>query len=334
MKVTLKDLARECGCSVTTVSRALKDSDTISKELKKKINALAKEMGYIPNQIAGSLRTGTTNTIAFILQDLRNPFYALMAKYIEEYASGLNYSTLILTTREIANKESEIIVTALQKRVDGIILIPSQQEAEPLNILKQSEVPFIILGRIPDDSSIDNVSYDDRQGAYLITKHMLDRGARNIMFINSFMHISSSRYRLEGYLKALQEADIAYSPKNVFNISTNKGETERLINDVFFTPNDYDGLLCYCDIMAYESLSAFKKLGIRVPDDIMVGGIDNIQDDIIYPFSLTSIDFDRQLTAKYIVDFLMNRIHNHQKNDGLLPPQRVSLEPRLVIGDT
>lgn len=120
----------------------------------------------------------------------------------------------------------------------------------------------------------------------------------------------------------------------MFNISTNKGESEQLINDVFLKPNHYDGLLCYCDIMAYESLSAFKKLGILVPDDIMVGGIDHIQDDIIQPFSLTSIDFNRKLTAKYIVDFLLNRIHNHQKKDGLLPPQRVSLAPRLVIGDT
>lgn len=334
MKITLKDLARECNCSITTVSRALKDSDTISQELRHKIQTLAQEWGYVPNQIAGSLRTGATNTIAFILQDFRNPFYSLMAKYIEEYASVQNYSTLFFTTREIADMEVKAVYTALQKNVDGILLIPNQQGSPAMDLLKKSEIPFVVLGRVSDDETTDSVEFNDQKGAYLITKHMLERGCRNLMFINSFMYISSSRKRLKGFQQALGEYDIPFDSQHTFNISTQLGETQKLIDTVFSKPNPFDGLFCYCDVMAYEAIYALNQLGIRVPEDLRVVGVDHIRADIINPCCLTSIFFDREKAAQYIVDILTRRITAKAKGNPNTGPYREILEPHLVIGNT
>ena len=195
MKVSLKDLAQICGCSVTSVSRALKDSDTISKELREKVKSKAQELGYVPNLLAGSMRTGYTNTLAVILPDLRNPYFSLLAKYAEEYATSKGYSVFFMTTNEISEHEHDAVMKAMQKNVDGILLLPNQLDTQSIDIMNKMNFPYVLFGRIFDDIKADSVVVNDEMGGYLATKHLIEKGHSRILFLNSFMHIFSSQAR-------------------------------------------------------------------------------------------------------------------------------------------
>ena len=334
MNVSLKDLAQICGCSVTSVSRALKDSDTISKELREKVQGKARELGYIPNLLAGSMRTGYTNTIAIILPDLRNPFFSLLAKYLEEYASSKGYSVFFMTTSEITEHEHDAVIKAMQKNVDGILLLPNQQDTESIEMLNKKNFPFVLFGRIFTHIKTDYVICNDKKGAYLATQHLIERGHKKILFLNSFMHIYSSAARLEGYREALQESDIPYDPADVKTISTKIGDTEKIIRELFGVPNNYTAVFCYCDVIAFEAIYILNMMGFRVPADIAVAGVDDIHSEIILPVQLTSASFSREEYARRAVDTLIQKIKepvppSHKKNY-----TKIVIDVKLTIGQT
>jgi LacI family transcriptional regulator len=334
MKVSLKDLAQICGCSVTSVSRALKDSDTISKELREKVQSTARELGYIPNTLAGSMRTGYTDTIAVILPDLRNPYFSLLAKYMEEYASSRGYSVFFMTTNEITEHEHNAVIKAMQKNVDGILLLPNQQDTESIDILNKTNFPYVLFGRIFKNIKTDYVICNDKKGAYLATKHLIERGHKRILFLNSFMHIYSSVARLEGYTEALNEDGIEFNSKDIKTISTKIGDTEKIIRELFSVPNDYTAIFCYCDVIAFEAIYILNKMGFTVPKDIAVAGVDDIHSEIILPVQLTSASFNREEYAKCMIDTLIQKIKNPVHSPNRKDYKEIVLDVKLTIGQT
>jgi LacI family transcriptional regulator len=334
MKVSLKDLAQICGCSVTSVSRALKDSDTISKELREKVQSKARELGYIPNLLAGSMRTGYTNSIAVILPDLRNPFFSLLALFIEKYASQKGYSVFFMTTNEIAEHEQNAVIKAMQKNVDGILLLPNQQDTESIDIMNKMSFPYVLFGRVFKNIKADYVVANDRKGAYLVTRHFIERGHKKILFLNSFMHISSSVERLEGYKAALSENNLEFNPDDVKTISTKIGDTETIIRQLFNTPNDYTAIFCYCDVIAFEAIYILNKMGFSVPQDIVVAGVDDIHSDIILPVQITSASLSREEFAKCAIDTLIHRIKNPVTESEPTNYLERVIDVKLTIGQT
>ena len=262
MNVSLKDLAKICGCSVTSVSRALKDSDTISKELREKVQAKAKELGYIANLSAAGMRTGFTNTIAVILPDLRNPFFSLLANYLEDYAAKRGYSVFFMSTNEISDHEHHAVIRAMQRNVDGILLLPNQQDTQSIELLNKRNFPYVISGRIFENIPADYIVVDDRKGAYLATRHLIERGHKRILFLNSFMHIYSSVVRLDGFKSALAEYDIPFREEDVRTISTRSGDTGQVIREIFNEKNDYTAIFCYCDVIAFEGNLCSQSNGV------------------------------------------------------------------------
>ena len=144
--VTLKDIAAKTGYSVNTVSRALRDKDDIAVETREMIQRTAREMGHVSNTLAASLRLGYTNTIAVILGDISNPHFSIMMKEIEGYAWKAGYTSILFNTNENEELELAAIQSALNKNVDGIIICPAQKTPDNLIYLKESGVPFVLIG--------------------------------------------------------------------------------------------------------------------------------------------------------------------------------------------
>ena len=144
--VTLKDLAAALGYSINTVSRALRDKEDIAPATRERIQRTAREMGYINNTLAASLRLGYTNTIAVILGDVSNAHFAIMMKEIEAYARANGYVSFLLNTDEDSELERKAIQTALNKNVDGIIWCPAQSDGENLALLRETGIPFVLIG--------------------------------------------------------------------------------------------------------------------------------------------------------------------------------------------
>lgn len=333
MRVTLREVAKQCGCSVPSASRALKDDPNISRELKAKARKAAKELGYIPDAIAESMRTGQTKTIAVILQDLLNPYFSIIAHKIERYASNRGLNSIIITTDYSAERELSAVYTALGKNVDGVIFLPVQQDTEGLQTLVRSRTPFILVHRYFENLCMDCIRPDDRMGAYQVVRHLVEKGHRRILFVNSFDYISSSRLREEGYRAAIHEGGIRLRKRDIIRISTSKGECAEVIQRLFSGKSDYTAIFCYCDSLAFEAYQALSELDVSIPDDVALAGVDDLNHYVTYPIKLTSAGYDMQALAEQSVDLLMEKIeHKRGQREGDKPWEaRLILLPEYLV---
>jgi LacI family transcriptional regulator len=326
-KPTLKDIAKICNCSITTASRALKRSHTISKSMQEKVQKTATELGYIPNDLATSMRTGSTMTIAVCLQDFRNPFFSAVAKYTEQYARTHGYFTLFVTTNEAPEQEYEACKSLLGKNVDGVLLFPIQHDTKAVELLIEQKTPFVLVGRYFDNIDSNYVISDDGYGAYLVTRHLISRNAKNILFLNAPEFISSSRERKHGYLRALEESG---AKPHIIESSMEYGKTRELLISMGSKLKKFDAILLFCDMMGFEAYNTLNSLGYAVPKDILLAGFDGLQQDIILPIELTSAAIDRKLMVENAVDLLLQIINERNFAD----TEHIVIDQYLLEGHT
>ncbi len=309
-KITLKDIAVKTGFTINTVSRALKDKEDISETTREFIKETANDMGYIPNAIAGSLRSGVTKTIAVILGDISNPHFSILVKEIETSARRQNYNTFIINTDEKSEIEEEAIHSALGKNVDGIIICPTQKSENNIRYLKKTGVPFVLIGRYFKNINTDYVVCDDVNGGYFATRHLIERGHRRILFLNGPDYISSSIERHEGYKKALSENNIEYDSGLVHEISITSGESNKIISRIIKSDIKFTAIFAFSDMIAWETIHVLNRNGLRVPEDVAIVGFDNIQSKLQFPVLLTSISTSKSKMSKRAVEVLLKRINN------------------------
>lgn len=326
-RVTLKDIALRTGFTINTVSRALKDKDDISETTRTVIKETARQMGYIRNSIAGSMRSGRTRTIAVILGDISNPHFAIIVKEIEEQARSHHYSTIIFNTEEDDDREHEAIVSALEWKVDGLIICPAQRSPRNVTFLAETGLPFVLIGRRFETLNADTVICDDVQGGRIATEHLVAKGHRKILFLNGPSYISSARDRLAGYRQVLEEHGIPYEGKLVREIPIVAGDNRRLIMQLVREKLDFSGVVAFSDLIAWEVIYVLTELGCAVPYDIAVVGFDNIQSKFFLPCPLTSVGSSRTTMARRAVNMLLRRIN---ATDAVEPRQDV-LESRLFV---
>ena len=238
-----------------------------------------------------------------------------------------------MSTNEISEHEHNAVIKAMQKNVDGIILLPNQQDTQSIELLNKRDFPYIIIGRMFHELEADYVLADDRKGAYLATRHLIEKGHKEILFLNSFSHIYSSVERLEGYKTAHIENNLPFKRKYVKTVSTLMGNTEKELKRIFNKPNNYSAIFCYCDIIAFEAIFTLGKLGYKVPEDIAIASADNINSDIMLPLHITSYGADRKQYAKVCFDKLEEKIN------GTLASNRTGftktiLDVTLSVGQT
>lgn len=328
-RVTLKDIALKTGYSINTVSRALKGKEDISKETREIISKTAKELGYIGDSIAGALRSGLTRTIAVIVGDISNPLFAIMVKEIETELRRKNYNTFIMNTEEKYNIEEEAIYSALSKKVDGIILCPTQKSDDDIKFLQSSGIPFVLMGRYFEHGSADFVIWNDEYGGYLATKHLIEQGHRQILLLNGPLYMSSARERFRGYEKALSENNIALSYDLIREINITSMESSKAIEKLLKDGIKFTAIFAFSDYIAWEAIYTLNKLGYHVPSDFSVVGFDNIQSDLCFPFPLTTIDAPKNKMAQMVVDILLKKINGNSGRQF-----KETINTRLIVRDS
>jgi LacI family transcriptional regulator len=330
-KVTLQDIATKTGYTKNTVSRALRNKPEISEATRKLINDTAKDMGYITNTIAGALRSGVTKTVAIILGDISNPHFGIMAKEVEIAARRHSYNTFVLNTDEKYEIEEQAIYSALSKKVDGIILCPTQRKMEAIKLLKKNGIPFVLWGRyFEEEPETDYVICNDFRGGYLATQHLIERGHREILCLTGPSYISSARERLAGYQKALEKQGISYCPDLIRETSVTTGDCRQVIKKVLEEKVKFTALFAFSDMIAWEAIHTLNKHGIRVPQDVGVIGFDNIQSRMYLPFPLTSISPSKKKMSRRAVDILLKKMNN-PKSDQYF---HEVIEPTIVIRES
>lgn len=327
-RVTLRDIARDTGFSVNTVSHALKDKEDISEKTKLLIQQRAREMGYIADSVAGSLRSGSTRTIAVILGDVSNPHFGLWVREIETAVFRHGYNTLIINTDEDETVEQGAVIAAISKRVDGIIICPTQKQTDCIHLLQKSGIPFVLIGRRWEDLDTDYVVLDDVRGGYIATRNLMERGADRILFLNGPGHISSSRERLRGYLNAHGDAGYAINQSLIHTVGIKSGECGKALKEVVSQRIDFNGILAFSDIVAFEVLNELRKMGgplARLP----LASFDDIMQGLVLPIPLDSIDSAEGSPSVVAAELLLQRIAERRTQEAR-PPQQIVLKVKLI----
>ena len=307
-KVRLKDIAEKTGFTINTVSRALLDKDDISEATKKIIAQAADELGYIRDTVASYMRTGVTRNLAIILGDISNLLFSIWIKEIERCAHKYKYNTIIFNTEEEPEAEREAIVSALSKKVDGILLCPAQKSSENIQFLAGTGVPFVLIGRRYTGENFNYVVSDDEKGGYLATQHLIQKGHRSILMLNSKYDISSSIERKAGYMRALKEADIPYNKELVRRVSPVAGGASLGLRKILSSKPDFTGIFAFSDLIALETIYTLNEMGVRVPQEIGIVGCDNVQEHVLLPVPLDTVTNVGDTVPKCAVEILMEMI--------------------------
>ena len=321
-RVTLQDIARATGFTINTVSRALKDKDDISRETCLHIQQVAREMGYVRNYIASSLRSGRTKTIAMIAGSMMNPFYAILGDLIQQEAVRLGYSVMILCSQDDPDTEVRMVEMALSRQVDGVLITPCSFDSPALGLLRSSGIPFVLLSRYLEGSEDDCVYCDDEQGGYLAARHLIEKGHRNLGMI-SFRHVVfSSRKRFEGFQRACLEAGV---PASQIHYTELEPETDILLRLKDWISDGITALFAFCDVEAWSLITLMENAGIPKDEEPDIIGFDNILRYINFPKPICTIDPQLHEEARTAIGLLRRRIHEPD-----LPPQQVILPVSLV----
>ncbi|TDN57961.1 substrate-binding domain-containing protein [Paraburkholderia sp. BL10I2N1] len=274
--VTLEEIARAAGVSPSTVSRILNGSARVLPEKRRAVEEAIARFNYRPNVLARSLASGKTNTIGVLTQTVSSPFYAEWLRGIEDGLLEPGFTALFVSSRWNVNDEKSRMEEFIARRVDGIILLHAQLD-EPSLIEYSRHAPLLVLGRsVQNTGSLVGLPIDNLQGARDATRHLIEQGHREIVFIAGPPNHEDAIERMDGYRLALEEAGIGFDRDRVeqgdYLETGGLAAMERLLTrDLSFS-----AVFCANDQTAYGARLALFRHGLRVPDDISLVGFDDL----------------------------------------------------------
>lgn len=291
MTSIMKDIAKRCGVSITTVSRALRGKEEISKDTKRRILEAAKELDYTTNIPARVLAGGRSNTIGLIVADNSNPFFAKLILGIEDIAKKNNFGVILYNTNEDPELEMQGHRMLNEKRVDGLLITSMRTGKGPLISLQKKGIPFVLLNRYIENLKTDWVRSDNVYGAYTITLLLCSLGHKRILHITGSEEISSVKERITGYKKALIEHNIEFDPGLIYhcNLKLEDGYqcTKCAISEIKPLPS---AIFAYSDVIAVGAMKAIYENHLRIPEDIALVGYDGIEYSEFLEPALTTMD--------------------------------------------
>ncbi|SHM82509.1 LacI family DNA-binding transcriptional regulator [Flavobacterium chilense] len=273
-KATLKQIAKELGVSVSTVSKALNDSPEISEQTKVKIKEYAKLKNYKPNVIGLNLKNRKTKTIGVIIPNILNSFFAKVFSGIEKVADKKGYNVITCISNESLEKEIHTLEMLSNGTIDGFILSVSEeaqklQDYNHFSAIINDGTPIVMFDRIADEVDCDKVVVDDFDSALNSTQHLINLGCKNIALISSVDNLSVGKLRADGYLKALKDNNIPINEKII--LRTDSEEDMKAKIDAIFE-NKIDAIFALDENDSVAALRVSLKKGYRVPEDISIIG--------------------------------------------------------------
>lgn len=273
-RTSLKDLAKELGVSIATVSRALRNSHEVGEEMKEKVKELAKRMNYRPNPFAQSLRKESPHVIGVVVPNLVTHYYAGVLSGIEDYASKQGYSVISANSHEDHLREEKAIDNFISMHVEGIIACLAQ-DTEDYNHFKEIHeigIPLVFFARTCLPELFSCVVGNGAEAAQQATEHLIQTGSRRIAFIGGPNHLDMVRRRKHGYLEALREARIPIDRTLVCCGKIDYEEARLTAMNLLTREDRPDAILAFNDIITYAAFEAIKSLNLRIPADVAIIG--------------------------------------------------------------
>ena len=281
---TVLDVAKRAGVAPITVSRVINNSGYISQATRERVEAAAKELGYVPNTIARGLRSKRTMTLALVVTDITNPYFTLMARGVEDVAGDSGYTVVYCNSDESEAKEEKYVNILAQRQVDGVLLVPSCGNVKTIKFLLSNDITVVALDRRVSGVEIDSVRSDSQDGAKRLINLLIRLGHKRIAMITGPKDVSTSVDRVTGYQQALSEADLGEN-ELVYYGAFNQESGYEFTNQAMLHSPRPTAIFGANNFITIGIIKALHDLKIDVPGDVSVVGFDDLPESmLVNPF--------------------------------------------------
>src|SRR5579872_1907907 len=293
MNVRMKDIAKDLGVSMITISKVLRNHPDIGEETRQRVLARVKELDYRPNLAARSLVTGRTYLVGLVVPDLLHPFFAEIAKSLSDVLRESGYYLIISSSEEDPNLEEQEINHLLARRLDTLIIASCRSNVDLFFRIEKQQTPYVLIDRSLPGLSANFVGVDDESVGMLATRHLIDVGCKSIAHIRG-PETSTGTRRMDGYKRALVQAGLKVSDNYI--IAERKGDVgtklrgAEAMGQLLSLNQRPDGVFCFNDPLAMGAMNYALDHGIRIPEDIAIIGCGNLHYDDSLRVPLSSID--------------------------------------------
>ena len=298
-RITIKDIARAAGVSPQAVSHALSGADDVSEATRRRVKEIAEKLNYVKNSAASSLRSGGTKMIAVVYDNPLNVYFSFMTAYLHECLKAEGYS-IIMMVEPVRRFSSELYLSVVSRNVDGVLsfIEPSEDLGDTIETYG---VPVVLVGRRSEVKNVDCIYTDDENGGRAAARYLADGGAKKIACLFEDLDFTCARDRYEGFKSELLSRGL-FSEKRVLFLG---GRTAKECWESLMRSGEvFDGVFCFSDFLALETVCYFKEREISVP----VVGYDDVRERIAIPYSFPSIGSDKRSIAETSAAFLLDRI--------------------------
>ncbi len=329
MTITLHELAKAAGVSVSTVSRALTNSGhPVNEETRKRILALANELGYRPNMMARSLKTDRTFTIGIIVDNIVSPFSPIIIRGIQDHLKNYNYFSVIINSDFDPEAETEAVHQLISRSIDGVIFVESWlRGANPTLDLENK--PYVFVHRLFNSSYANAVLVDEHYGVRLAIEHLFKLGHRRIAFINGPQEWEASRDRLEGFKIIMNELGIPYQPELVEEGTWEVQSGYPAAKKFLALAERPTAIFAANDLMALGAIYAIQEAGLNVPDDIALVGYDNREIASISHPTITTVTLPCYEMGQNSARLLLSLL-----NDRTLTEEPIRVQGKLIVRES
>lgn len=281
---TIVEVASRAGVSAITVSRVVNNSGPVSSKVRARVEQAIADVGYVPNAVARSLRSKRTDTIALVVTDMTNPFFTTIAHGVEAAVSDSGMMLIICSTDERGAEEERYVRMLLQRRVDGILLVPAGDGAAAIRQCREQGTPLVVVDRRLRGRGADVVRADSKAGAFELGRLLVSLGHRTMAVLSGPRAVSTADDRIAGFRKALAQAENVRPPRVYHGAFTIEGGREMAKLAMSATPRP-TALFAANNFIAIGVLHALEEMELRVPEDVAVVGFDDLPPAMVtFPF--------------------------------------------------
>jgi LacI family transcriptional regulator len=331
---TIKDVARQAGVSVGTVSNVLSGTVAVRGELRDRVYATIRKLDYHPNYVARSLKAKATKTLGLIISDITNPFFTQVVRGAEDAAFRHGYLLITFNTDDQHEREKQILSLLRSRRVDGVMLVVAPNPTNDATHIRNAincGIPIVCLDRAAPGIAVDSVWSDNVKGAQVCVRHLIKQGFRRIGVIAGSLTLRTALDRLEGYRSALGEASIPVNPDLIAEGNFRQDSGYRLAKRFLLRFQRPDALFICNGMMTIGAIQALEETGLRCPADIAIASFDDLPMTEVFRPHLTAVAQPAYQIGYQGCELLIKRVLHQLKSQR---PVKILLEAELNIRES
>jgi len=325
-RATIKDIAKIAGVSISTVSMALNKKEGLADTTRFKVLAIAEKLNYKPNAIAKGLVTKKLLTIGLIISDITDPFFADLARGVEDESFKKGYFVILCNSDNQQNKEELYVNLLMEQSVAGLIVVPVSSKYDHLMFAFNVGIPVVTVDRKIAYENVSYITSDNFKGAYEVTKHLIELGHKQIACVTMDKKWSTVMDRIEGFKAAINEHHLPIDESLILYSNGKIDGAIECTRKLLSLKNRPTAIFGTSDIVAFGIIEEIINNNLRVPEDISVAGFDNIHYSAYFQVPLTTVEQPKHEMGKLAFNLLLKKIEKISTEE-----ERIILPTKLVV---